>query len=42
MALKFTSGAAKRKIKKQREGSIIRITKIDTFFKQHHEKTKKE
>jgi hypothetical protein len=28
--------------KKQREGSIKWITKIHTFFKQHHEETKKE
>lgn len=42
MASKLTSGAAKRKIKKQREESIKRMTKIDAFFKQHHEETEKE
>lgn len=42
MASKFTSGAAKRKIKKQREESIKRITKIDSFFKRHIEETEIE
>jgi len=42
MASKSVSGAAKRKIKKQREESVKRMPKIDTYFKQNHEETKEE
>jgi hypothetical protein len=42
MASKSASGAAKRKIKKQKEESVKRIPKIDTYLKQNHEETEKE
>ncbi|XP_025424688.1 zinc finger MYM-type protein 1-like [Sipha flava] len=42
MASKSASGAAKRKIKKQREESVKRMPKIDTYFKQHHEETEEQ
>jgi hypothetical protein len=42
MTSKFTSGAAKRKIKKQKEESVKRMPKIDTYLKQKHEETEKE
>ncbi|XP_025418417.1 zinc finger MYM-type protein 1-like [Sipha flava] len=42
MASKSASGAAKRKIKKQREESVKRMPKIDTYFKQNHEETEEQ
>lgn len=42
MASKSASGAAKRKIKKQKEESIKRMPKIDSYLKQNHEETEKE
>ncbi|XP_025421989.1 zinc finger MYM-type protein 1-like [Sipha flava] len=42
MASKSTSGAAKRKIKKQREESVKRMPKTDTYFKQNHEETEEQ
>lgn len=42
MASKSASGAAKRKIKKQKEESVKRMPKIDIYLKQNHEETEKE
>ena len=42
MASKSASGAAKRKIKKQKEEFVKRMSKIDIYLKQNHEKTEKE
>jgi len=41
MASKSASGAAKRKIKKQKEESVKPMPKIDTYFKQNLEEIEK-